>query len=90
MTQMTTIRFMAALAFASVSLFAAAGDEPGFKTLFDGKTLAGWTLQGGHGPGYVVEDGSWYARPTAGQSFYGEGVREFRFSFRVPDGGWCE
>jgi len=30
--------------------------EPGFVSLFDGKTLKGWTLVGGHGPGYLVEN----------------------------------
>lgn len=45
-----------ALLFAlfSFGLFA---QEPGFKALFDGKTLNGWTLVKGHGPGYVVKDG---------------------------------
>jgi hypothetical protein len=33
------------------------GDEPGFAQLFDGKTLKGWTLVGGEGPGYVPKDG---------------------------------
>jgi hypothetical protein len=33
------------------------GAEDGFVPLFDGRSLAGWTLVGGHGPGYVVENG---------------------------------
>ena len=33
-----------------------AADEAGFTALFDGKTLNGWKLVGGHGPGYVVQD----------------------------------
>ena len=40
-------------ALAGITLFAA--EEPGFHALFDGKTLNGWKLVGGHGPGYVVE-----------------------------------
>src|SRR5439155_21649439 len=36
---------------------AAFGAEAGFVSLFDGKTLDGWTLVDGKGPGYVVEDG---------------------------------
>ncbi len=45
--------FLLSLCF-STGLFAQA--EPGFKPIFDGKTLNGWTLVGGHGPGYVVKD----------------------------------
>ena len=37
--------------------FVSGADEAGFKPLFDGKTLNGWKLVGGHGPGYVVQDG---------------------------------
>ncbi|MBA3974463.1 MAG: DUF1080 domain-containing protein [Candidatus Solibacter sp.] len=35
----------------------AGGAEPGFKRIFDGKTLEGWRLIRGRGRGYVVEDG---------------------------------
>jgi hypothetical protein len=31
--------------------------EPGFTPLFDGRSLNGWTLVRGKGPGYVVENG---------------------------------
>ena len=31
--------------------------EPGFVSLFDGKTLTGWTLVSKTGPGYIVQDG---------------------------------
>ena len=34
---------------------ASAWSETGFVSLFDGKTLAGWTLVRGLGRGYVVE-----------------------------------
>ncbi|MGH9666898.1 MAG: 3-keto-disaccharide hydrolase, partial [Bryobacteraceae bacterium] len=37
------------------SLLLAAGD--GFLPLFNGHSLAGWTLVGGKGPGYVVQEG---------------------------------
>jgi hypothetical protein len=36
---------------------AAADDEQGFVSLFDGKTLDGWQIVGQVGPGYVAEDG---------------------------------
>jgi hypothetical protein len=32
--------------------------EPGFRPLFNGKNLDGWTLVNGKGRGYVVEDGA--------------------------------
>ena len=32
-------------------------DEGGFTPLFNGRNLDGWVLVGGHGPGYVVENG---------------------------------
>jgi hypothetical protein len=41
-------------------LFAAclgAAEEPGFVSLFDGRTLQGWTLVRGQGPGYVAQNG---------------------------------
>lgn len=33
-------------------------DETGFVPLFDGKSLKGWQLVNGHGPGYIVENGA--------------------------------
>jgi hypothetical protein len=42
--------------------FAAAADEPGFQSIFDGRTLAGWHVsrETGHGTGgrWVAEDGA--------------------------------
>ena len=52
-----------------------AAEEAGFTPLFDGKTLNGWKLVGGHGPGYVVQDNK-IVCPA-------EGIRQFRFSLRV-------
>ena len=31
--------------------------EPGFSPLYDGRTLEGWKLVGGKGPGYVAQAG---------------------------------
>ena len=47
------MRFLFLAFLLSTSLFA----EDGFVSLFDGKSLNGWTLIGGKGPGYVVQDG---------------------------------
>jgi len=64
--------------------------EEGFVPLFDGKTLQGWQLVGGHGPGYVVEDGVLVCPAEGGgnlftQSEYANFV--FRFEFRMEPGG---
>jgi hypothetical protein len=45
---------LALFALLACSAFAA---ERGFTDLFNGKNLDGWTLVGGKGPGYVVENG---------------------------------
>ena len=63
--------------------------EPEFVSLFDGKTLAGWTLQGKKGDGYVVKDGA-IAVPSHGggslmtEKEYADFV--FRFEFRLEEG----
>lgn len=64
--------------------------EPGFTPLFDGKTLEGWTLVGGRGPGYIVEDGKIVCPADGGGNLFTE--REyanfiFRFEFRMEPGG---
>ena len=69
-------------ALAAVSLFAA--EEPGFHSLFDGKTLNGWKLVGGHGPGYVVEGGKIVCPKEGGGNLFTEkeyGNFVFRFEF---------
>src|SRR5574340_320736 len=64
--------------------------EEGFKPLFDGKTLDGWTLAGGRGRGYVVEDGNLVGPADGGGNLFT--TRDyanfvFRFEFRMqPDG----
>ncbi len=44
------------LCFAAAPLVRAQ-EEAGFVPLFDGKTLNGWVLMHGRGPGYIVENG---------------------------------
>lgn len=49
------------LAFLALALLAcapAAARERGFTKLFDGKTLNGWTVVNGRGPGYIIRDGA--------------------------------
>jgi hypothetical protein len=72
-------------------LFGAAGaDEPGFVSLFDGKTLDGWTLVRGKGPGYVVRDGLLVCPADGGGNLLTEKEYSnfiFRFEFRMEPGG---
>jgi len=64
--------------------------EPGFASLFDGKTLKGWTLVGGHGPGYLAENEKIVCPAEGGGNLYTE--REYpnfvlRFEFLMEPGG---
>ena len=63
--------------------------EPGFTPLFDGKTLNGWTLVGGKGPGYVVENGALVCPADGGGNLFTEKEYSnfiFRFEFRLTPG----
>ena len=60
--------------------------EAGFTPLFDGKSLAGWTLIGGRGEGYVVKDGVLYcAKGGGGKLLTDKEYSDFvlRFDFRM-------
>ena len=64
--------------------------EPGFVSLFDGKTLDGWTLVGGVGPGYVVKDGILTCPADGGGNLFTE--KEYanfilRFEYRLSPAG---
>jgi hypothetical protein len=66
-----------------------AADEPGFVPLFDGKTLSGWKLVGGRGPGYVVQDGKIVCPADGGGNLFTEkefGNFAFRFEFLLTAG----
>jgi len=57
---------------------------------FDGKTLAGWKLVGGEGPGYVVEDGAIVCpKDGGGNLFLEKEFGDFAFSveFQTEPGG---
>jgi hypothetical protein len=82
------MRFLLAF-FIAVSITAAA-DEPGFVSLFDGKTLKGWKLIGGVGRGYIVENGILVCPEDGGGNLFTE--REYgnfvlRFEYRLSPGG---
>jgi Domain of Unknown Function (DUF1080) len=64
--------------------------ERGFVPLFDGKTLKGWTLVDGKGPGYVVENGILICPADGGGNLFTE--KEYanfilRFEFLLTPGG---
>ncbi len=66
------------------------GAEDGFVSLFDGKTLNGWQLVNGRGPGYVVENGTIVCPKEGGGNLYtGKQYSNFvfRFEFKMEPGG---
>ncbi len=68
---------------------APAAVEPGFTSIFDGKTLDGWKLMGGHGAGYAVKDGDIVLpRGGGGNLLYEKEYTDFilRFEFKLEEG----
>lgn len=64
--------------------------EAGFTPLFDGKSLKGWVLVRGTGPGYIVEDGAIVCPKEGGGNLFTE--REYanfvlRLEWRLWEGG---
>src|SRR5262249_341613 len=64
-------------------------DDPGFSSLFDGKSLEGWTLVDKRGEGYGVKDGVIYCAHGGGGNLFTQ--REFgdfvlRFEFKLEEG----
>ena len=89
---MSRIQLLAAIVVFLVSplLGQAPNDESGFVPLFDGKTLAGWKLVNGHGPGYIVRDNTIVCPKDGGGNLFTE--REYanfvlRFEFKTEPGG---
>ncbi len=87
MTRLLLTSFALAIA---ATVLSAQGTEPGFVSLFDGRSLAGWRLVGGVGPGYVARDGLLVCPPDGGGNLFTE--REYadfvlRFDFRLEAGG---
>src|SRR5258708_22242670 len=63
--------------------------EPGFTSLFNGKNLDGWTLVGGVGPGYTVENGVLVCPANGGGNLLTKAeYRDFvlRLEFRLAEG----
>jgi hypothetical protein len=63
--------------------------EKDFTALFDGKSLTGWKLVRGHGPGYVVKDGVLVCPADGGGNLFTEKEYSnfvFRFEFKTEPG----
>lgn len=66
------------------------GADPGFVPLFAGKSLAGWTLLGGKGPGYVARDGLLVCPADGGGNLLTDKQYSnfiIKFDFRMEAGG---
>ncbi|MCS7024846.1 MAG: DUF1080 domain-containing protein [Bryobacteraceae bacterium] len=74
-----------------ITMIPAAGlAEEGFVSLFDGKSLKGWTLVKGKGPGYLVQDGILVCPAEGGGNLYTEKRYSnfiLRFEYRLSPGG---
>ena len=86
MSRQMSVVLAIGLATLTLSLLAS---EPGFVSLFDGKTLNGWTLLGKTGDGYIVKDGTIVLPRGGGGNLFTE--KEFsdfilRFEFKLSDG----
>jgi hypothetical protein len=87
-------KFLTALGSAAVGTVLFAGcatmnREAGFLPIFDGKTLAGWTLLGGKGAGYGVKDGVIFCAKGGGGNLLTE--REYgdfilRYDYKLEPG----
>ena len=91
---MNTLKNIITLTWLVVTLLSAVTfaqtNEPGFTPLFDGKSLTGWKLVSGHGPGYVVKDGTIVCPLDGGGNLFTE--KEYanfilRFEFKTEPGG---
>lgn len=87
---MNTLSRRGFIAAAAAVPAAFAQTEAGFAPLFDGKTLNGWKLVRGRGPGYVVENGTIVCPKEGGGNLYTE--KEYanfvlRLEWRLWEGG---
>ncbi len=89
MLKLMTALFAVLLVCANVPARAAGDPEPGFVSLFDGKSLSGWTLVGGAGPGYVPVNGVLDCPSDGGGNLFTDKVYSdfvFRFEFKLTPG----
>jgi hypothetical protein len=77
------------LSLQSITVTAPAQEESGFITLFDGKSLQGWTLLGKRGEGYGVKEGVLYCARDGGGNLLSDKEYSdfaFRFEFKLEEG----
>jgi hypothetical protein len=77
-------------ALGALLVIAAPAVEPGFVSLFDGKTLNGWIQVDKRGSGYLVEDGKIVCPSNGGANLYTDkDYANFilRFEFRMEEAG---
>lgn len=88
--------FFSSLSFPALSLAvsfwfvpsAQAAQNRGLTPIFDGKSLAGWTLVGKKGPGYIVQDGAIVCPADGGGNLFTEkeyGDFVFHFEFKLTE-----
>lgn len=87
---MTKLTRRGLLAAAPLLALRAQTTEPGFTPLFDGRTLNGWRLAGGRGPGYIVKDSTIVCPADGGGNLFTD--REYanfvlRLEWRLWEGG---
>lgn len=88
--RLTTLCSTTLLTFALAAPALAQAPEPGFTSLFDGKTLNGWEVVRPRGDGYAVKDGVIYCAKGGGGNLLS--TREYanfvlRFEFKMPPEG---
>ena len=83
---MTSLKSLVVAFAVFASLGAEAASEPGFVSLFDGKTFNGWKLMNQNGPGYGIKDGVLFCEHGGGGNLLTEKEYEnfvLRFEFRL-------
>lgn len=90
---MTNLSLAVAIIFLSGIIFPSNTGQPdteaGYASLFDGRTLSGWKLVGGTGPGYIVRDGIILCPADGGGNLFTEKEYSnfsFKFEFRLEPG----
>lgn len=84
------MNYLILLLLSAVLMATAETSEKGFVPLFDGKSLNGWKLVKGHGPGYVVKDNTIVCPADGGGNLFTEKEYAnfvFRFEFKSEPGG---